>query len=329
MIAVYGAGAVGLTLGARLARAGHPVLFVVRRPEVAARIETEGVCVEHPASGEGFRVPAAAAVGVEAAAGRIGGDPVLFCMRRADLEPAAEALAAACPRAPVVTFQNHVDSEERAARRFEVVIGGVVRQTCTRVESNATVALWPGRLVLGAYSGEARAGAEALAGLLRGADYDVGISASILEDKWLKLCVNLMSAPNALIRREDHTTRAFVEGKARLLEEARAVLRAAGIRARSCDGRDRSLDQEIAFQRESLARGTSARRIPVYNQVWATLRHGLALEANSYHRAILELADAHGVPVPTNRRVLRELERAAREGRGPESMGASELLGDD
>ena len=57
----------------------------------------------------------------------------------------------------------------------------------------------------------------------------------------------------------DHESQAFVSVKVRLLEEARAALLAAGIEARSCDGRDRSLDEEIAFQRESLARGTRAR----------------------------------------------------------------------
>ena len=138
-----------------------------------------------------------------------------------------------------------------------------------------------------------------------------------------------MSAPNALIRREDHATRAFVELKARLLEEARAILRAAGIPARSCDGRDRSLDQEIAHQRESLALGTSARALPVYNQVWAALRSGGPVEADRYHRRMLELAAAHGIAAPQNQRVLAALERAVRERTGPERLAAQELLASD
>jgi 2-dehydropantoate 2-reductase len=135
-----------------------------------------------------------------------------------------------------------------------------------------------------------------------------------------------MSAPNALIRRADHTTRAFVEVKARLLEEARAVLRAARIHASSCDGKDRSLDQEIAYQRESLALGTSARSLPVYNQVWAALRQGGDVEADRYHRRVLELARVHGIPAPQNARVLAALEHAVRQRAGPESLGAEELL---
>ena len=61
---------------------------------------------------------------------------------------------------------------------------------------------------------------------LRAAGYDVGISQRIGEDRWLKLCVNLMSAPNALIRREDHATRAFVEIKARTSADFGEAIRA-------------------------------------------------------------------------------------------------------
>ena len=137
-----------------------------------------------------------------------------------------------------------------------------------------------------------------------------------------------MSAPNALIRREDHSGRNFVEIKARLLEEAKAAVEGAGIVTGSCDGRDRSLDAEIEFQRAALARGDSARPLPIYNQVWAALRHGGPLEADDYHRRILDLAARHGQEAPQNRRILAALERAVRYELGPESMGSDELLAD-
>jgi 2-dehydropantoate 2-reductase len=156
----------------------------------------------------------------------------------------------------------------------------------------------------------------------------VGLSRRIARDLWLKLCINLMSAPNALIRREDHDTRAFVELKARLLEEAKEALAAAGIEAASCDRRDRSLDEEIAFQRAALERGTSARRLPLYNQVWSSLEDGLPLEADGYHRRVLDLATRHGLSLPKNERTLAALERAARDALGPESATAAEILGD-
>ncbi len=327
MIGVCGAGAVGLALGARLARAGLPVLFIVRREEVARAIREQGVCVTDPGEGSAWLAKAEAVTGPAAAAARLGEGPVLFATRGADLAAAAEALQRALPEAAVACLLNDVHHEELLARRFARVIGVVVRQTTTRSGDRDVTATGSGRLVLGSHPEGVGTECLELAGALRQAGYDVGLSRCIGEDKWLKLCVNLMSAPNALIRRSDHETPAFVELKARLLEEARETLRAAGIVARSCDGRDRSLDEEIRWQRESLARGLSARKLPIYNQVWQALRRGGPLEANGYHRRILDLAEAHGVPTPQNRRVLAALESAARHGRGPECLGAAELLG--
>ena len=336
MLVIYGAGAVGLVVGARLASAGLPVLLVTRRPEAARHIQDLGVRIEDPSTGQRLEQRVAAVCGIEAATEQIGSQPVLFCMRSPDTAAAARVLAAVAPQAAVASLQNDIDNEEWLAENFARVIGGCVRQTSTRTADNSAMCVGSGRIVLGAWPskdapdvdalGIDALGIDELAGALRRAGYEVGVSTQILEDKWLKLCVNLMSAPNALIRREDHATRAFVELKAQLLEEARAVLIAAGIHARSCDGRDRSLEQEIAHQRESLALGTSARRLPIYNQVWAALRHGGPVEADRYHRRVLELADAHGIPAPRNARVLEALERAVRDARGPEGLGAEELL---
>jgi 2-dehydropantoate 2-reductase len=324
-ISIVGAGAVGLVAGARLASAGRAVHFFVRRQEVADAILRHGVRLEDPASGELVRARAEASLGLGAAAD-VRPSRVLLCVRSCDTELVAPSIGAAFPGVPVACVQNHVTNEAALGKYVSCVVGVVFRQTCTRVAPNAAVTLGRGRVVLGAYPEGEGAHVQALAEDFRAAGFDVGVSRRILEDKWLKLCVNLMSAPNALVHPRDHTTQAFVETKARLLEEARAVLLAAGIPARSCDGRDRSLDQEIAFQRASLLNGTSARSLPVYNQIWAALREGREVEADQYHRVILELGGRHGIPTPVNLRVLELLERARDEGWGPESLSAHQLL---
>jgi len=327
-IAIVGAGAVGLVAGARLAAAGLPVRYFVRREQAARAISREGVRLEDPGSGEVVRARAEAVVGFgEAAAASC--SVVLLCVRSCDTELVAPALGSAFAQLPVACVQNHVVNEAILAKHLPRVLGVVWRQTCTRVAPNAAVTLGRGRVVVGAYPEGGGEDVDALAGDLRTAGFDVGVSSHILADKWLKLCINLMSAPNALVRPSDHVTQAFVETKARLLEEARAVLQAAGIPARSCDGRDRSLEQEIAHQRASLLEGTSARRLPVYNQIWAALRNRQPVEADQYHRVILELATRYGIPTPVNTRVLRMLERAHEEAWGPESLGAQELLEED
>jgi 2-dehydropantoate 2-reductase len=327
MQTVIGAGAVGLALAARLARVGLPVSLVTRDSRSARRLESGGIRVEDPKSGEHWCAAVRAVAGIENADLRGADRPLLICVRATDTEALASQLAEFAPHVTVVSVQNGVDNDVLLARYFPRVIGAVWRQTCTRVEPDLVRFTGRGRVVVGLHPQGSAPEVDALAQDLRRAGFDVGISSRIAEDRWLKLCVNLMSAPNALIRREDHDSPPFVEVKARLLEEAQAVLAAVGIEARSCDGRDRSLDQEIRHQRESLDRGTSARRFPLYNQVWSSLRSDAPLEADGYHQRILELAAARGIRVPANARVLKKLIEAKADRRGPECLRAAELLG--
>jgi 2-dehydropantoate 2-reductase len=260
----------------------------------------------------------------------IGDGPVFVCTREPDVAAAARELLRHAPRALAVAVQNDLTGGETLARDLRRVVSAVWRQTCTRAGDARVRYSGAGRIVLGAEPGCATgAEAAALARDLAAAGLDAACSERIREDQWLKLCINLMSAPNALVRPGDHVTAAFVETKARLLEEARAALAAAGIRAASCDGRDRGLDAEIAHQRASLAAGTSARKAALYNHVWTGLREGRALEATAYHERILALAARSGTEAPMNRRVLAALRRAEREALGPECYGAAELLGED
>jgi 2-dehydropantoate 2-reductase len=326
MRTVVGAGSVGLALASRLSRAGFPVRLVTRNAGAAHRLESNGIRVEDPKSGERWCASVGAVAGIENADLERSDRPLLICVRAADTEALASRLAALAPGITVVNVQNGVDNDALLARRFPRVIGAVWRQTCTRVDANLVRFTGRGRVVVGLHPQGSAPEVDALAEDLRRAGFDVGTSARIAEDRWLKLCVNLMSAPNALIRREDHDSRPFVEVKARLLEEARETLEAKGIEARSCDGRDRSLEEEIRHQRESLERGSSARRLPLYNQVWRSLRSDAPLEAHSYHQRILDLAAARGVPAPVNARVLEKLLEAKTRRRGPECFGAVELL---
>jgi 2-dehydropantoate 2-reductase len=321
---VVGAGSLGLALAARLARAGARVQLLTRRPEAACLLAQRGLTVEDPASGAltGFAVAASSEPAlIDCSAG-----PFFLCTRVDAVAELARAFAGRIPA--LVTFQNDVMSEEVAARFVPRVIGGVWRETVTRLADDRVRCQLdrPGRAIVGLHPEGCNAGVEAVAALLRSAGVDVSVSASIGSDKWLKLCVNLMSTPNALVRRPDHSTAEFVEVKVRLLEEARSVLAAAGIDITPCDGRDRTLDAEIQFQREALARGTSARSIPLYNQVWTSLRFATPLEADAYHERILALASTHGVPAPVNALVLARLLEAARRSLGPECFTARELL---
>lgn len=330
---MLGAGSVGLNLAGRLAQAGHAVLVVTRRPAAAESIGRSGIQVVDPASGDRFAAQVEVALGLGSVAPEQLTGPVLLCCRIGDLASSAEELAARAPGAAAVCVQNGLAHEAGLADRFARLAGVVVRQTATREGDSTVLATGRGRLVVGAFAGArdlagSLAVRDALAGAFCSAGFDTGTSDDLEADRWLKLCINLLSAPNALVRREDHATPAFVELKARLLEEARDAFGAARVEARSCDGRDRSLEDEIRYQRESLTLGTSARRLPIYNSVWVALRHGLPLEVADFHRLIVRLSEDHGLDAPLNRRLARLLARRDGTVLAPESLAAADLLGD-
>jgi 2-dehydropantoate 2-reductase len=329
MRTVVGAGSIGLALAARLARAGRAVRIVTRSEEQAARLTAGGVQVTDPATGQRWCARVTATAGTRGLAGAAQEEgPVLLCVRSPDSAALADALASAWPEAAVVSVQNGVDNDALLARRFARVAGVVWRQTCTRTAPEAVSFTGPGRVIVGACPGcadpaGAAAAARALHADLAAAGFDATLSADLRGDRWLKLCMNLLSAPNALVRREDHGGPALAELKARLLEEARAALSAAGIEATSCDGRDRSLDEEIAWLRSGQER---ARTLPLYNSVWRGLSEGAPLEADEYHRRIVALAETHGLAAPVNVRMLAALEQARAAARGPECFSAAALL---
>jgi 2-dehydropantoate 2-reductase len=319
-VAVVGAGAIGLVLAARLARSGRDVCVHTRDANAAADIERDGIQIEEPETGARWTARVRAIAGAPS-----GGDaPIFVCVRVPDTAAVARALAR---DAFVVNVQNGVEGDACFAACGLRVAGAVIRQGCTRVAPNHARAMLPGRIAIGAHAGCAGADLAPIAETLGDAGYEVAVSPDIAADRWLKLCINLMSTPNALVRPDEHATRSFTEAKAQLLEEARDVLHGAGIEARSCDPRDRTLDAEIAAQRAALAQGTAARRMPIYNSLWQALRRGAPIESDLFHRRIIDLGTQHGVATPANRRALAILERTLDRGLGPESCGAAEFFG--
>jgi ketopantoate reductase len=147
-------------------------------------------------------------------------------------------------------------SATRSAERFTRVIGGVIRHNCTRVRRGSC-----GRSVWrGSWCPSEGAGADVeVADLLRSAGYDTGVSPRIAEDRWLKLCVNLMSTPNALVRRDDTKRARSLKARRACSRSARRAA-AAGIAARSRMAATFA-DEEIAAQRAAPARGVAARKL--------------------------------------------------------------------
>ncbi|MHC4972877.1 MAG: ketopantoate reductase family protein [Planctomycetota bacterium] len=290
---VFGAGSVGTVLAGLLADAGVDVRLAGRGAVGGLRLE-----------GDEETVIAQVPVVVEPEG------TILLCVHAPDVG----GLCARWPGRSVVTWQNGVSSEEEAARWCRV-IGGVWRMTCTLLEPGRALYTRRGRVVVGRHPEADRDDdeVEALAADLGLAGFDVGVSPRIAGDKWLKLCLNLTSAPHALIRKQDHGRPEFGALKAALLEEARDVLFAAGIEVRSCDGRDLPLEEEIERHR---AGGTRQR--PVYNDTWRQLAQGRRPKS-LYHDTFVDLA---GGSAPRNAAMLELVLRAT----GPECYSVDEVF---
>jgi len=280
---VFGAGSVGTVLAGLLAEAGVDVAL-------AGRHAVPGLVLEGNEETVRARV-------------RVVDEPegvILLCVH----ETQVAELCAGWPGRTVVTFCNGVTAEKTAAQWCDVA-GAVWRFTCELIEPGRARFTRRGRVIVERTD-------LPVADDLRRAGLDVGETDDIAADKWLKLCLNLASTPNALIRPEDHATAAFGEIKARLLEEARDVLARAGIRAAPGAG-DRTLDEEIEKHRQS---GSGSSKRIVHNDTWRMLARKKSPEER-YHETI-----ARQGPAPRNRAMAKLLDEAD----GPECYTADEVL---
>src|SRR5437773_5395312 len=111
---IYGAGAVGGSIGGRLAEAGHDILLIARGPHLEA-IRRDGLTVRTPGGASTMRVP------VVAQPSEIDWGPedlVMLTVKSQHTAAALEDLATATGEATVICAQNGVSNERMALRRF-------------------------------------------------------------------------------------------------------------------------------------------------------------------------------------------------------------------
>ncbi|RIQ37833.1 ketopantoate reductase family protein [Jiangella rhizosphaerae] len=316
---IYGAGAIGGVLGARLHSAGFDVRLIARGAHLSA-VRAGGLRVESP---EGTTTVPVPVYGSPAEAGVEAGDVVILTMKSQDTPAALEALrAVADPSTPVVCVQNGVANERLALRLFSHVYGVCVMFPAAHVEPGvvqARSAPTPGILDIGRYpagiddTGRSVAGAFAKAGFVSEPRED------IMRWKYRKLVMNLGNAVTALCGADDPDG-AAAEVLALVRAEGEAVLAAAGI-----DVVDEQTDRE---------RRAGILRMPAFegrapdggSSVQSLLRGTGSIEADYLNGEIVLLARLHGVPAPANDLVRQLAVVAARERVAPGSVPASELL---
>ena len=211
-ICIYGAGAIGAWIGARLGQAGCTVSVVARGATLAA-LRQHGLRCQLEA--QELRVPVRASadpaeLGVQ--------DLVVIAVKAPALPEVARRIAPLLgPATVVLTAMNGVpwwffqgfggeyegtalpaidaQGEIAAAIPAAQVIGGVVHASCSLAEPGRARHHFGNRLIIGEPSGQKTERVQQLHELLVHAGFDVELSAQIQQDIWYKLWGNMTVNP--------------------------------------------------------------------------------------------------------------------------------------
>ncbi|MFC4942333.1 ketopantoate reductase family protein [Pseudonocardia sp. GCM10023141] len=313
---VIGAGAIGGTIGVRLARAGRSVVLVARGAHLEA-IRSDGLRLDEPGGSHTVRLPAVAAVGDLDWAD---GDVALLCTKTQDTPPLLEALSAVAPSVPVVCVQNGVANERLAAERFADVLGVCVMMPAEHLTPGRVASFSagvPGLLDIGRYPSGVDALTEEIADDLTAAGFSARPTASIMRWKYSKLLGNLGNAAEAACGFDDPDLPALYRAAR---DEGTRCLDAAGIDVASPDE-----DRE--------RRGTLLDVQPIDGaarqggSTWQSLQRGIgSVEVAYLNGEIVALGERHGVPTPVNTLLLATAERMAAAREAPGRYRAADLL---
>jgi len=300
---VVGAGAIGGTIGGRLAQAGRDVVLVARGPHLAALQDT-GLDLRTPMGAAVLSVPA---VGSVAEVGWRDGDVALLAVKGQHTEGVLDELeAVAPPEVPVVCAQNGVANEPRALRRFAHVHGMCVMLPAVHLDPGVVAAFGEpvsGILDVGRFPAGVDAVDAELAEALSGAGFVSAPHPAIMRAKHRKLLMNLANAAVAVAGRE--VLRSEVVGRA--VAEGEAVLAAAGIDVASAD-------EDLARRADGFAIGTVEGVERGLGSTFQSLQRGTgSVEVDTLNGEIVLLGRLHDVPTPVNEALRRLGHRAARE----------------
>jgi 2-dehydropantoate 2-reductase len=287
--AVVGPGGVGGLVGALLARAGAPVVYVAR-PETATALAANGLTVHSVQYGD-FRVPATAVTTLT--------EPVDLCV----LAVKETSLAAALADLPVdrvglvLPLLNGIDhmSELRGRVPAERLLAGAIRVESTRVAPGVIEHTSPFCLIDLAGEAVPRAAIDAVASGLEAAGLSVHVRDSEAAVLWEKLA---FLAPFALLTTHAGGPAGLIRTDRRADLEA-VVREVAGVAAAEGASIDPDaimgmFDFVPAEMKSSMQRDAEA---------------GRPIELDAIGGAVLRGADRHAIDVPLTAKIVDDLRR--------------------
>ncbi len=331
-ILVWGAGAIGGTVGAHLIRAGVPVLFVDRAAEHVAAINGNGLSITGPIAE--FRVPARASLPGEVE-GRF--ETVFLCVKAHDTEAAAAALAPhLAPDGLVLSLQNGLNELAIARAVGERrTVGAFINFGADYLSPGVVHYAGRGAVVVGEIDGRITPRAEELHRLLRLFEERAVLTANIWGFLWSKLAYGAILIATALTDASIADCLESQRHRALLIALGREVIATAvagGVRPEPFDGFDpsaflprasaaeaaRSLDALVAFNRRSAKS---------HSGIWRDLAvRKRKTEVPAQLAPVAEAGRRHGLATPLTTRLV-ELIRDIEEGRRPQGWATLDALG--
>ncbi len=313
-VVVYGAGAIGGLVGARLHQQGLDVTLIARGAHAEAL--TAGLVLESPAETVTLSIP----VVTQPAAVEWSPDTiVLLGVKGQQTEQVLAELVAVAPfDTPIVCMQNGVENERRVVRRFPNTYAMCVVCPATHLRPGviqAHSAPVSGLLDLGRYPHGVDDTARGMAAALGASTFLSVARPDIMRWKYRKLLQNLSNAADALCGRDGRDSALAKEAQ----REGEAVLQAAGIPVATAE-EDRAHRAGHLQMRNTASGGWSG------GSSWQSLARGTgSIEVEYLNGEIVLLGALHGVPTPVNALLQRLALEAAREGRPPGSWRIAEL----
>ena len=323
---ILGAGAVGATIGGRLAEAGYAVTLV-GRGEHAEAVKRDGLLLAMP--DRTMRLPVPMVTMDEL---HLTPDHVLFLGVKSQDTPHLLDQLATVPvdggaaDLPVFCAQNGVANEDAVLRRFARVYGVCVNIPATHLEPGvveAPATPVSGILQIGRYPAGTDDLASAVAADLRRSGFLAEARTDVMAWKRAKLLSNLANALQVLCvggyewrAGTDDTTGTVVS---RIREEATACFDAAGW----------TVTDAAQFRADAGAFGMAAvnGRTRGGGSTWQSVERGLpSVETDYLNGEIVRLGRLHGVPTPVNAAIQAGMREITQRSRAPRTLDPADLL---
>jgi len=316
---VFGAGAIGGVIGARLFQSGQDVRLIARGRH-AEVIDRVGLQVRSPDGHVRLPIPVVDSGAGLAECGFEPDEVVVLAVKSDATVAAVDQLAAAAPSSiAIVCAQNGVENERVALRSFGAVQGMCVMMPAEHLEPGVVVAYaapLPGLLDVGRYPAGVDDDSHVVAEALVAAGFDSVPRPDIMRWKYNKLLMNLGNVLEAA----SGPAGAVGEVASRARREARACFAAAGIAATPGE-EERARRGDLLQIREidGAERGGGS--------TWqSVVRSTGRLETEYLNGEVVLLGRLHGVPTPVNEFLVQLGRDLVATGAAAGSVDADDLL---